>query len=83
MNDYTTIYTLDYIHLTESIRNIILVIPAILATNLVIILGNTAGQMADIMVMVLDLVLIALFLIMAHRLHQTIKKLRRKLYDTA
>ena len=83
MNDYTTIYTLDYIHLTESIRNIILVIPAILATNLVIILGNTAGQIPDILVIGLDLILSAVYLITAYRLHQTIKKLRRKLYDTA
>lgn len=83
MNDYTTIYTLDYIHLSESIRNIILVIPAILATNLVIILGNTAWQIPDIMVIGMDLFLTAVFLIMAYRLHQTIKKLRRKLYDTA
>lgn len=81
MNDYTTIYTLDYIHLSESIRNIILVIPAILATNLVIILGNTAWQIPDILVICLDAILSAVYLITAYRLHQTIKKLRRKLYD--
>lgn len=81
MKDYTTIYTLDYIHLAENIRNFILVIPVILVTNLIIILGNTAWQIPDILVIGLDLILSAVYLITAYRLHQTIKKLRRKLYD--